>query len=61
MTTSLARRVERLETGQGGACPVCRGGRVHLQRPGELPPAPCAVCGAAPLVIVVRRVPGRTA
>jgi hypothetical protein len=59
--TSLARRVERLETGAGGPCPACRGrSGVHIQRDGSPPPVPCPACGAWPTVIVLRRVPERT-
>jgi hypothetical protein len=61
--TTLTRRVERLETEQGGPCPACHDRlRLHVQRgPDGPPPVPCVACGAPPLVIVLRRVPARTA
>jgi hypothetical protein len=62
MTTSLARRVERLESSAGGACPICRGygGGLHVQRPDGPPPTPCPTCSALPVVLSLRRVPERT-
>ena len=53
----LAIRVARLEH-YGAPCSVCHG-RYVVQRAEAAAPVPCAGCGAVPLVIVVRRVPGR--
>jgi hypothetical protein len=55
----LAIRVARLEHA-GTPCAVCHG-RYVVQRGDAAPPVRCGGCGAAPLVIVVRRVPGREA
>jgi hypothetical protein len=57
---TLLNRLERLESRAGASCPVCRGGRVYIQRAGGPSPQPCAYCGALPLIITLQRVPERT-